>query len=194
MGVAADKHGNVFVADTSNNAIKKVTPNGTISEIGHGFHGPESVAVDTGGNVYVADTLNNAVKKVAPDGQITTIASGSEFTFPYRIAVRAGSVYVATVHDRRYGADFLMKVAPNGKMAVVLATDFIGGVALDARGSLYVDGGHCDPQLVSGYLLKHSPSGWTTIKQKLVCPMDVAVDATGSVYFGDAGQVFKLRP
>ena len=182
------------MADTSNNAIKKVTPNGTISVIGHGFHGPESVAVDTSGNVYVADTLNNAVKKVAPDGQITTIASGSEFTFPYRIAVRAGSVYVATVHDRRYGADFLMKVAPDGKTSVLLDDDFIGGVALDARGKLYVDGGYCDPQYLSGYLLKSSQRGWIAVKQNLVCPMGVAVDAAGSVYFGDAGQVFKLRP
>ena len=68
-GVAADNHDNVFVADTSNNAIKKVTPNGTISVVGHGFRGPEGVAVDTSGNIYVADTLNNAVKKVAPDGR-----------------------------------------------------------------------------------------------------------------------------
>jgi hypothetical protein len=43
-----------------------------------------------------------------------------------------------------------------------------------------------------GYLEKSSQRGWTTIKQNLVCPMGVAFDATGGVYFGDAGQVFKL--
>lgn len=115
MGVTADIHGNVFVADTSNNAIKKVTPKGTISVVGHGFREPQDVAVDTSGNVYVADTLNNAVKKVAPDGTITTIASGSAFASPYRLAIRAGNVYAATVQDRNSGSDFLWKIAPNGR-------------------------------------------------------------------------------
>ena len=52
---------------------------------------------------------------------------------------------------------------------------------MDARGNLYVDGGYCDPQYVSGYLLKSSQRGWIAIKQNLVCPMGVAVDAAGSV-------------
>jgi len=91
-GVAVDTDGNVFIADTDNNRVRKVAPNGTITTVAGGGVGqfcgdggpatsaclrsPRSVAVDTGGNIFIADTLNNRVRKVAPNGTITTVAGG----------------------------------------------------------------------------------------------------------------------
>ena len=63
-GVAMDGSGNVYVADTSNNAVEEILAAGgyiTVNALGGGFSAPQDVAVDGRGNVYVADTSNNAV-------------------------------------------------------------------------------------------------------------------------------------
>ena len=87
-GIAIDGKGNLYVADTGNNAIRKVAPDGTVSTLagsgvagkadGKGknaqFNGPVGVAVDEGGVVYVADTYNDAIRRIAPDGTVTTLA------------------------------------------------------------------------------------------------------------------------
>src|SRR5205823_530000 len=90
--VAVDIAGNVFVADTGNNTIRKVTPVGTnwvvttlaglgglygsVDATGSAarFGGPASVAVDTNGNVYVADQVNHTIRKVTSAGVVTTLA------------------------------------------------------------------------------------------------------------------------
>jgi sugar lactone lactonase YvrE len=87
-GMAIDGKGNLYVADTGNNAIRKVAPDGTVSTLagsgvagtadGKGreaqFNGPVGVAVGDDGVVYVADTYNDAIRRIAPDGTVTTIA------------------------------------------------------------------------------------------------------------------------
>ncbi len=92
-GVAVDSIGNLFIADTYNNRIRKVSTDGIITTIaGSGppflrdYSGdggpateaqlsvPHAVAVDTAGNVYIADTGSIVVRKVSPDGIITTVA------------------------------------------------------------------------------------------------------------------------
>jgi DNA-binding beta-propeller fold protein YncE len=78
------------VADTGNNAIRKITPDGSVSTLagdglagdkdgkgaGAQFNGPIGIAVDAAGNVYVADTYNDRIRRIAPDGTVTTIAGG----------------------------------------------------------------------------------------------------------------------
>lgn len=103
-GVAADLTGNVYIADTYNNCIRKVTPDGNIATFAGvcsfymgpfspsgGYSGdggpatsallnlPHGVAVDGAGNVYIADTENFRVRKVTPDGTITTVAGDGVF-------------------------------------------------------------------------------------------------------------------
>src|SRR5262245_58119565 len=88
-GVAVDGAGNVYVADTFNNAIRKVTPAGIVTTLaglpgtfgsadGTGsdarFYYPDFLAVDDAGNVYVSDGGNNTIRKVTPEGVVTTLA------------------------------------------------------------------------------------------------------------------------
>jgi DNA-binding beta-propeller fold protein YncE len=70
QGLAVDGAGNVYVADTGNNTVRKITPMGlvtTLSEmVGEAgrFNSPGGVAVDDAGNIYVADTNNHCVRKI----------------------------------------------------------------------------------------------------------------------------------
>jgi len=88
-GVAVDSSGNVYVADTNNHTIRKITSGGVVSTLagqpgsigttdGTGssarFHSPYGLTVDASGNVYVADQYNNAIRKVTSAGVVTTFA------------------------------------------------------------------------------------------------------------------------
>jgi sugar lactone lactonase YvrE len=87
-----DSSGNIYIADTNNNVVRKVATNGVITTIAgnssglSGYTGdggqatsaklndPQELAIDSSGNLYIADLLNAAVRKVATTGVITTIA------------------------------------------------------------------------------------------------------------------------
>jgi sugar lactone lactonase YvrE len=128
VGLAVDAAGNVYVADTGNQRIRKVTPAGVVTTLaGSGtsafadgtgaaasFSIPLGVAVDTAGNVYVGDGGNNRIRKVTPAGAVTTLAgsgtgafadgSGAAASFqgPSGIAVDgSGNVYVADQTNQR---------------------------------------------------------------------------------------------
>ncbi len=119
VSVAIDKNGTVYVADTNNYRIRKITQDGTVTtyagspgvdlSVGYidgpaaqaQFNHPSAVAVDGSGNVYVADTGNNCIRKITPDGQVTTLAGSptsgfadgkgkaAQFNYPSGLAVDA---------------------------------------------------------------------------------------------------------
>nr|WP_179673332.1 gluconolaconase [Duganella sp. 1224] len=134
-GLAIDAAGNLYVADTGNNAIRKIKPDGTVSTLagdglagdkdgkgaGAQFNGPVGVAVDAAGVVYVSDTYNDRIRRIAPDGSVTTIAGGRRggmadgagaqalFNTPTGIALGAsGELYIADTANhaiRKLGKD-----------------------------------------------------------------------------------------
>jgi sugar lactone lactonase YvrE len=143
-GVAVDGSGNVYVADTGNYTIRKVTPAGVVSTLagmarqsgsadGTGaaarFNNPNSVAVDRSGNVYVADTNNNTIRKITPAGVVSTIAGSAgqdgnvdgagavaRFNYPRGIDVNGyGNIYVADT-----GNNTIRMVTPAGVVSTVV--------------------------------------------------------------------------
>ena len=120
-GIATDTAGNVYVADTGNNVIRKITPAGGVSTLagkpgvvgsadGSGaaasFNNPRAVAVDGAGNVYVADTSNSTVRKITPEGLVSTLvgvpgraafavgALPGGLSYPVGLAVSGSSLYI----------------------------------------------------------------------------------------------------
>ena len=125
--LAVDLLGNLYVADTGNHAIRKVSPQGVVSTLaGTGiagfrdgdavqaqFHAPMGVAVDAIGRVYVADTWNDRIRVIDVDGRVRTLAGGdrpgladgagasARFDTPVAVAVAGdGTVWVADTGNR----------------------------------------------------------------------------------------------
>ncbi|WP_197507260.1 NHL repeat-containing protein [Mitsuaria sp. 7] len=147
-GVAVDGGGNVYVSDTYNNLIRKISPLGDVTTLagsgvggsnnGNGggatFHYPYGVAVGSGGNLYVSDAFNNLIRKISPAGEVTTLAgSGADgaengkavnasFSTPKGIAVdRAGNVYVADSTG-----DVMRKITPGGEVSTLAGSASFG--------------------------------------------------------------------
>ncbi|QMV43889.1 stalk domain-containing protein [Cohnella cholangitidis] len=133
-GLALDSQGNVYVADTKNNAIRKISKDGKVSTLaGNGsigsadgvganaaFYEPSDVAVDRQGNVYVADTLNHVIRKIAANGTVTTLTAPSTRITEYFPGA------VETAGDYSDGAIASAKFNEPS------------GLALDSKGNLYV--------------------------------------------------------
>jgi sugar lactone lactonase YvrE len=127
-GVAVDSAGNLFIADTGNARICKVTPSGIINTVaGNGTEGvsgdggpaisaqlddPSGIVLDPAGNLFIADMGNNRIRKMTPDGVIITVAGNR----------RAG-----------YGGE-----SRDGGPATSGELNFPRGVALDSAGNLFI--------------------------------------------------------
>jgi sugar lactone lactonase YvrE len=123
-GIASDSMGNLWVADTSGQTIRAVTPAGVVTtpaglsgnagSVGGKatiarFNQPSSLAIDSMGNLYVADQVNSTIRMISPSGVVSTLAglagnpgqtdaagSSARFYNPFGIAVdNAGNVYIA---------------------------------------------------------------------------------------------------
>ncbi len=210
QGVAVDSSGNVYVADTQNNAVKQIPPGCTASSCvitlattytsGGGFNQPGGVALDSGGNVYVADTGNNAVKQIVAAGgyaTVNTLASvytqAGGFVSPNGVAVDPnGNIYVA---DNTNG---VMKeiVAAGGYTTVNLLSSNIAnhtGVAIPpyniqviyAVGSPNYSG--VTGSVVELHIIYLGSDTVTVLFSGFANSMGLAVDGSGNIYVADTG-------
>ncbi len=117
-GIAVQPDGKILVADTNNNAIKRMNADGTgIETLGSGFNQPYGVALQPDGKILVADTFNNAIKRMNADGTgIETLGSG--FSFPYSVAVQVdGNILVVDPFD-------ITRMTTNGNIIETLGSGF----------------------------------------------------------------------
>ena len=185
-GVAADSAGNVYVADTFNHTVRKISPGGVVTTLtglagvsgsadGNGsaarLYYPSGIAVDRAGNVYVTDE-KHTIRRITPAGVVTTfagaagvsgsadgVAAAARFKNPNGLATdAAGNVFVTDTFNQT-----LRRIAPDGTVTtlagaagVVGASDGVGGAA------------------------------------RFNFPHGLAVDGAGNVYVADSGN-FTIR-
>ena len=127
--IASDGSGNFFIADTFNNAIRKVDSSGIITTLAGGSYGsadgngsaasftfPRGVAADSSGSIYVADTGNNAIRKISASGDTTTLVS-SGLSSPQGVAVNGSTLYILDT-----GNNTLKSVPVSGGAPATIAT------------------------------------------------------------------------
>jgi sugar lactone lactonase YvrE len=235
VGVAVDSAGNVYVADSNNQTIRKITSSGVVSTVaglagapgsadGTGsaarFSTPLGVAVDSAGNLYVADTINRTIRKITAAGVVTTLAglagtpgsadgtgSAARFDYPNGVAVdSAGNLYVADSFNstiRKVTAGGVVSTlaglaaAPGSADGTGSAARFANprGVAVDSTGNLYVadsfnstirkvtSGGVVTT--MAGFAGASGSADGTGRAARFNSPFGVAVDSAGNVYVAD---------
>ena len=236
-GVAVDLNGNVYVGDTANHAIRKITAGGAVTTLAGGtggsadgtgtsarFLGPNGVAVDRDGNVYVADTGNHSIRKITPAGVVTTLAGGlspgssgsvdgtgggAKFSAPFGVAVESSgaNIYVADRDSYK-----VRKVTAAGVVTSMAGlTNFITGdadgngttarfasvvgVAVDGNGNVYVaDSTNSSLRKVTqdgtvttlaGLTRSTGSTDGTGSAVRFNSPQGIAVDSRGNLYVAD---------
>lgn len=187
QSVAFDSSGNLYIADTSNQKIRKIDTNGTITTFagttsgntGDGFaatlaklSNPRGLAFDSSGNLYIADTSNHRIRKVNTSGIISTfagttngfsgdggLATAAQFSSPQGISVdSSGNVYVTDTANHR-----LRKIATDGNISTLAGS-------------------------TSGF----SGDGGLATSAQLASPVSTYPDSSGNLYIGDTSN-FRLR-
>lgn len=162
QALAIDGSGNLYVMDTGNEVVRKVTPAADVTTLtasaAPGYS--DGVAVDANGNVYIADYDNNAIRKITPNGDVSILAGSTngsadgtgiaaQFNGPAGLAVDAsGNVYVAD-----YDNNMIRKITPDGVVTTLAGSTTRGSadgqgaaasfyrpnsLKVDASGNVYV--------------------------------------------------------
>jgi hypothetical protein len=245
-GIAADAADNLFVADTFNHTIRKITPSGVVSTLaglagksgsanGTGsmarFSSPIGLAVGPGGNIFVADSDNNTIRKITPAGMVTTVAglagvtgsadgvgASARFNGPRGVAVdNSGNIFVADTFN-----DTIRKITPAGSVSTFAGLagapgsangsgsaarfDQPRGVAVDAAGKVYVaDSVNDTIRVITPTAVVSTLAGLAGVSgsadgvgsaSRFFGPVGIQVDDTGNVFVADTvnDTIRKITP
>lgn len=182
LGLALAPNGDLFVADSGNHAIRRITSAGNVTTFAGGleqwgaadgkgdqarFNGPVGLVLDATGNLLVADSFNHAIRKIAPDGTVTTVAGqlgedgfadgpagDARFGAPAELAIDPnGNLYVT---DGLYNT--LRRIAPDGTVSTVAGLAGLEGSA---------DGGYGSARFFNPYGLVATPTGSLIVSDTL---------------------------
>ena len=178
-GIALGPGGIMYVADTTGNRIRAVTPAGVVTTLaGSGtaggtdgtgtaatFSGPTQIAVDRAGLLYVADQTGNRIRRITADGQVTTIAgTGTAGTtdgpaLSATFTVSAGVTIRPTDGALIIGQNAALRIVAPSMPTATIATglNYATGVARDAAGNTYV------AELLSHRITRVTPTGVATV-------------------------------
>lgn len=219
QGIAYDRLGNLYLSDTDNHRVRKVS-GGVIATIAGtgvaGFSGdggsalnaqlnlPYGLALDSAGNVYVADLGNQRVRRITPDGAISTVAgtgrkasspdgaapTDTSLLSPRNVAIdAAGNLYIAEFEGHR-----IRKLTPNGKLSTVAGTGVAGSSGDGNRASAaqinYPAGMAFDRAGVPSF----SGDGGPAASAALTSVNDLAADLNGNLFIADAVRLRRVDP
>jgi uncharacterized protein (TIGR03437 family) len=185
QGIAMDRFGNLFLSDTDNHRVRRVSSSGIITTVAGtgvaGFCGdggaataaqlnlPYGLAIDYNGNLYIADLGNQRVRRVAADGTITTVAGeGRRVSSPDGFPATQTSLLsprnlavddAGTLYISEFEGHRVRKLTADGKISTVAGTGQSG-----YRG---------DGSAASSALLSY--------------PAGIAIDRSGALYIADSG-------
>lgn len=211
LGGLASDGTSIYVADTSNNAIRKVLiATGAVSTLATGFNFPGGIAVDGASISYVADSSNHVIRKVTAGGAVSVTAgslgvsgvsvlsttqASARFNSPQGIAVNSGGtlVYVADT-----GNNVVRRIDLVGDVVTEIASGFKPwGLALNAAGTiLYATdyNGHTVRSIAVGagntlatVAGTFNTSGSTDSPALFQNPAAISVDSAGDLYVADTG-------
>ena len=201
LSVAVDIFGNIYIADTNNSRIQKLTSSGEfIAKWGNSTNGqfrqPIRLTVDSSGNIYVIDASYDNIQKLTSNGELIAKwgSYGSEdgqFKSPYGIAVdSSGKVYVLDINT-----GYIQKFTSSG---VFITKWHCGGndVAVDHSNYIYTVNDTCiqkftsDGKSVAKWGSKGSGDG------QFNNPQSIAIDNSGNIYVADTGnyRIQKFTP
>jgi sugar lactone lactonase YvrE len=247
-GIVIDKAGNLYVADSNNDRIRKITPSGEVSTFAGSEYGftdgvgsnakfrlPIDIAIDKADNLYVADSENNSIRKITPAGEVSTLAgseqgfaddvgTAAQFKGPAGIAVDAvGNIYVADSGNNR-----IRKITSMGEVSTLAGSeegfaDGVGaaakfnhprGIVIDAWNNLYVtdSNNHRIRKItskgdvstfagggVAGRRISGIPDAFADgpgSVARFFDPHGIAIDIEGNLYVADYGnyRIRKITP
>lgn len=183
-GVAVDAAGNVYVGDTYNSSIRKITPAGVVTTLaGNGSYGyqegtgnnarfsfPRALTVDAAGFVFVADADNQRIRRISPTGEVVTLAGDGSPGFQDGPGPSAKFNNPAGVADGGHGYTYVTDLV-NNRVRLISPTGIVTTIAGDG---------------VPGY---KDGVGTNT---RFNYPSGIAIDRAGNIYVVDAGN-YRIR-